>query len=148
THQVVNRRIDKTKHDASRDLAARCSRQKVGQDGTAIPEAMAVGPGLVLPRGAPERGTAYDGSRGVLERAICGRATEDGAIVARPQPAQGKIVRPKVVDARGQLVQCSTDQVQVNVIQCAGARGGAKKHLAAQELLSLRDASAEIEYFG
>ena len=138
--QPVHPVVHEAAHYSGRNPVGRGYGQQVGQDGAAVPEAMPISPRLILPRVAPERAAAYEDDRRQCHCRLVGRGAHQLAPeVAPPQPAQGEIVDPKLVDARLKVGQITAHQIQVYVVKRSGAGGSPEQHLAVRGAYTLGD---------
>ena len=113
----------------------------MGEDGAAVPEGVAVGTRLVLDRIAPEDTAIKDQRRRLGHgRRAGGRSAEVSAAIAFSQAGEGVPARVIMVNAGSQSRQVAADQIELDVEEGAGARGGAKSDLA--------DRRAEIDLLG
>ena len=64
-------------------------------------------------------------------------------VIARPQGRQGKTVRSEVIDTRIEVRQRTRDDVDVDMVQRAGARGRPEEHFAAEIAPAAGDAGTE-----
>src|SRR5207249_7745023 len=67
------------------------------------------------------------------------------AEVAGAQPSESEVGRTKVIDSRLQIRQVAADDIQLELIQRAGAGGRAKVNCFVPILLDLCDAGGEVE---
>ena len=111
-----------------------------------VPEAVTVGPSLVLPGVAPVgRRRHENGGRPRDRRLPSGRLDQHRPAVRRAQPSQREVLRAEVVDAGLQPGELAADQVEIDVVERARVRGRAEVHLPAGVALLLRDARGEEE---
>ena len=144
--QAVQLVVDEAEHDARGQIDGGGCCEEVGEQRAVVPEAVAVGARLVLPGVAPERARASDDDGGGGHRRLARRRRHHGRpVVAGAQAAQREVVRPEVVDARLEVGERPRDQVEVDVIERAGAGGGAEVDLAARVGLAAEHARREVE---
>ena len=141
--------VDEAEDHPGREVVGGGEREQVGEDRAAVPEAVAVGPRLVLPAVAPERAGEEDERRGGGGRRLPSRRADDGlAVVAGAEPSQREVVRPEVVDARVEVGKRPAHEVEIDVVERARAGGRPVEHLAARIGRAAEHARTEVEEAG
>ena len=140
--QLIDRTVGEAHDHARRDALAAGDRQQVRQHRAAVPEGVAIRTRLVLPGIAPPGAGQYYVERRVGD-AWLGASRIDQVLpeVAAPKQSQAVVMGAVVIDARRQVIEPATHQVQLDVEQRARARRGAKGH-ATQDT---RHAVAEVQ---
>ena len=107
---------------AGRDPRRRRDGENVRERGACVPEGVPVGAFPVAPCVAPERARhrQHDGCGGDC-RFLPGRLDERGAEVACAYPAQGVVDGAVVVDACREVGEVGADEIQLEVVERAGA---------------------------
>ena len=107
-----------------RDTHRLGDRQPVRQDGTGIPEEVAVPTLPVLPGGTPRDAREHQHRRRVFDGPVGGGPRQERPVVAITKPTQGELDRIEMVDARRQARQVTTDHVDLYGVERAGRGRG------------------------
>ncbi len=131
SEQCVDLLVHEAHHDASAQILRCANCQRVRQDRAAVPEGVAVGTCLVLNRVSPEYIRKDQNDRGSLYgRLIPAGLKQVAAVISLAQSGQRVGLWFVVIQPRWQTGKVSTCQVNLDVIQRAGAGRGAKVKLS------------------
>ncbi len=120
--------------------------EQVGEESAIVPPEMTVRAGLILPGIAPISAGANDDQRGVGDGGLAaGRFEQDAAIISGAQPPQAELGGGKVIDAGFEVGEAAANQVELDLVERAGAGSRAKVDLAAGMFPFAGDSRGEIE---
>src|ERR1044071_7252840 len=108
---------------------------------------MAIGARLILPGIAPERGCANHDARCPCDRRLVAAGLDESrTIISCAKPPKRKILRAELVNSRLEIFERS-DNIEIDVIDRAGAGGRAKQHFTARVSSAPGDAGREKQNF-
>ena len=105
---------------------------------------MSVGSRLVLPRISPISPGADNREWRLQYQLRISNALRQGlAVVTSAQLSQAEFGNPEVVNPRREIGEIATDDVQLDLVECAGTGGCPKKDFLAVVFLAFRDAGGQ-----
>src|SRR2546430_15612323 len=110
---------------------------------------MAVATSLILPGVAPVGAGANDGERGVGDGGFAaGGCKEDAAIISCAQQAEAEFGGGEGIDAGIEVSEGTANEIELDLIERAGAGGGAKGEFTARMFSLSGDCRGEGEEVG
>src|SRR5207302_9692539 len=110
---------------------------------------MAVAARLIFPSIAPVGAGANDSEWRVGDGGFAaGGFKEDAAIVSRAQAAQAEFGRGEVIDPGIEVGKATANEIELHLVECAGASCGAKVDFTAGIFPFASDAGGEVEQLG
>ena len=104
---------------------------------------------MILPRVAPVRARADKQSRGAGHRRFLTTGLDEYLpIISRAEAAQGEVVGAEMVNSSRQVGELPTHQIEVDMVEGAGAGCGAKIHLPASVCPAFGDTSRKKQELG
>ena len=123
--------------------------QLVREESAVVPAEMAIAAGLILPGVAPVDAGANDGEWRVGDGGFAGGGfDEDATIVSGAQSAQAELGGGEVIDAGIEVSEGTANEIELDLVERAGAGGGAKVEFTARIFSLAGDAGGEVEELG
>src|SRR6266852_7052094 len=144
--QAIHAGVDEAAHDPGRQTEGGGNSEQVGEESAVVPAEMAVGAGLIFPGVAPAGAGANDGERGVGDGGFAaGGFEEDTTVISWAQEAEAEFGGGEVIDAGIEVSEGTANEIELDLIERAGAGGGAKKDFASGILSLAGEACGEVE---